>query len=411
MLDKTFDLIEKITDEPSKNKKIALIKKFDKTGKKVLQYAFDPFKTFGLASSIELQYLPEGAKVSSITPDEVFELLDKLANRELTGNAAIQAVEKAMSLSTHSQAWLIYHIIQKDLRCGISVSSCNKAFGKGFIPVFETMLAHKYDPNRVTAWPVYVEPKLDGMRAVAIVNTSGVRFVSRNGKSITSIPHLEKQIMNVFTPHNGGNLYIDGELTSGDNFNISISVLRKKDQVASEAKFHIFEVLTHEEFTGNGDTPFTERMKRIPSLNSQPNLVPVSRRTLHNDEEIIDYFNSLLNNGEEGVIVKNGDGIYEPKRSYNWMKIKDCNDADLEVVGVFEGQGKYEGQLGGLIVDHKGVEVRVGSGLSDEDRQDMWHIQDELIGLIAEVQYHEVTPDGSLRHPRFVRFRDDKDAS
>jgi ATP-dependent DNA ligase len=105
------------------------------------------------------------------------------------------------------------------------------------------------------------------------------------------------------------------------------------------------------------------------------------------------------------------------------MKMKAEETLDLTVVDAFEGTGKYEGKLGGLTVLHEGLRVNVGSGFSDQQREEFWELYDEdmqrrkecgdrgedavdtLLGAVAEVQYHEVTPDGSLRHPRFVRFR------
>lgn len=68
--------------------------------------------------------------------------------------------------------------------------------------------------------------------------------------------------------------------------------------------------------------------------------------------------------------------------------------------------------LGGLTVDYNGVPVRVGSGFSDQDRQVLWAIwmtdPEQLKRKMLEVSFHEVTPDGSLRHPRAKRFRPDK---
>ena len=61
------------------------------------------------------------------------------------------------------------------------------------------------------------------------------------------------------------------------------------------------------------------------------------------------------------------------------------------------------------MVVYNGVQVQVGSGFSDELRDTIWADPDAFIGRIIEVRYQEVTPDGSLRIPTFVCFRNDRD--
>ena len=73
-----------------------------------------------------------------------------------------------------------------------------------------------------------------------------------------------------------------------------------------------------------------------------------------------------------------------------------------------EGTGKHAGKLGSVIVDFEGVEVQVGSGFSDALRDQIWEDPENFIGRVIEVRYQEETPDGSLRFPTFVCFRNDK---
>jgi DNA ligase-1 len=75
---------------------------------------------------------------------------------------------------------------------------------------------------------------------------------------------------------------------------------------------------------------------------------------------------------------------------------------------MLEGTGKHSGKLGSFVVDYKGVEVRVGSGLTDDLREQIWSDKATHIGRTIEVRYQEETPDGSLRFPTFVCFRNDK---
>ena len=92
------------------------------------------------------------------------------------------------------------------------------------------------------------------------------------------------------------------------------------------------------------------------------------------------------------------------------MKLKAINTVDARIVDIFEGTGKYSSSAGGVIIQMPDSEVlvRVGSGFSDQQRDEIYADPDKFIGRMIEVKYHEVTPDGSLRHPRFYRWRDDK---
>lgn len=410
-----YEALEHLASTSGSKAKVDLLKQYididPETLVEVFSLALDPMITFGITSKAVTTEAGGDTNVT-VTNETIFLLLGELSSRKLTGNAAQEELNRLISHCCFQTAEVIKRILDKDLRCGMGISSYNKA-GVNKISEFKPMLAHKYAEERIKEFPVYVEPKLDGMRCVAKVYPNGlVEFLSRKGLTITSIPHLESQVKEFLkgSEFDGdGVVVLDGELTSGENFNISISALRKKSEVAESAKFTIFEVLHEHEFVGYCKLTLKERIDRMMKLkNRSESLEHISRRVVDNHDDILKIFNTILDTGGEGVIVKPMDGIYENKRSYNWMKIKDCNDADLTIIGSFEGEGKYEGQLGGIIVDHKGVEVRVGSGLVDEERRLLWDNRRELIGLTAEVQYHEVTPDGSLRHPRFIQLREDK---
>jgi DNA ligase-1 len=121
------------------------------------------------------------------------------------------------------------------------------------------------------------------------------------------------------------------------------------------------------------------------------------------------------------------------------MKLKAEESADVRIIGAYLGErGKqFEHTLGGLIVDFEGAVVHVGGGFSvrrdGKSRDEFLELVSEdcaqlglkfdstardvradvdapmkVFGRTVEVLYHEITPDGSLRHPRYSRFRDDK---
>ena len=114
-------------------------------------------------------------------------------------------------------------------------------------------------------------------------------------------------------------------------------------------------------------------------------------------------------------MVKPITGVYECKRSSLWLKVKPFIEVSLTVKAVEEGTGRNVGKLGALIVEgndmDKFIKTNVGSGLSDENRDEFWKHRDKLIGQVVEVRADAITQnqdskdEWSLRFPRFLRFR------
>jgi DNA ligase-1 len=131
-------------------------------------------------------------------------------------------------------------------------------------------------------------------------------------------------------------------------------------------------------------------------------------------EEVHGIYDQIISLGGEGVILKCADHVYECKRSRNWVKLKQIQDCDLEVVGWYPGEGKREGYIGGLICTDasRTLEVRIGSGFTDADLKSLSQNADDLIGRITAVQYNETITDKfggrSLFLPRFIEIRSDK---
>ena len=127
----------------------------------------------------------------------------------------------------------------------------------------------------------------------------------------------------------------------------------------------------------------------------------------------MDFFAAQLKDGQEGAIIKNMNSVWVPKRSKDLCKLKEINTADMIVVDVFEGTGKYTGMLGGIVCETSDglVQVRVGSGFSDTDRA--MNKAEDWIGNIVEVLYNtKIKSKGkdksSLFLPRYSLTRFDK---
>jgi DNA ligase-1 len=410
---------------------------------RVVRYAYDPFITFGITPP---DYTTnEYGRRFNHDDHNVWNLLDLLANRRITGNNAIDLTRKLLEDLSPTSAQLVCNILKKDLRCGITEKTINKLV-PGLIPTFDVMLAHKYEAKRVKTFPVAVEPKLDGVRVLCIMRNGRAKFFSRTGKPFPAIDHLaadvEKTIAaalddtsrRVTKMHSffvkmlsdGANIpgvVLDGEVVSG-SFNKTVGDVRRKEEVALDAEYVIFDALPVRLFLDHSHQvipiPYQVRRALVEFIDEHTTdkLRVNTMVNANNHEQIQHYYRAWREQGLEGAIVKPLDAHYSKKRSPAWLKIKGEESEDLQIIGGFEGAGKYEGMLGGFIVerDHKGerVHVRVGGGFSDHQRRMFWHselgdVDPDLVGRLIEVEYHEVTPDGSLRHPRFVGFRDTPD--
>jgi DNA ligase 1 len=413
--DDIYDLICDIGAESSKNAKQDLIAENigDSDFQMVLKAALDPFITYGLAAVPGKQYSHDNGQFTH----NVWALLDSLKTRGLTGNAAKTAVQSTLNALTPKSATLLRWIITKDLRAGFSESTVNKV-KPGMIPTFDCMLAHPFEEKRVKKWPQVVEPKLDGVRVLAFVqggSEKDVRFFSRSGREFTSFDSLKQPIIDAAQDSGWGatHFVLDGEVVSG-SFNKTVSEVRKKDVQATDAEFHIFDLLPKSVFAEGAPAkrPYSDRRNLVEgfvvsSVKGGP-IKAIPRYLVNSIEEIHTLYEAVRARGLEGLIVKDPEALYVCKRSHAWMKIKAEETVDVRIVDVESGTGKYDGLIGALVVDFNGVRVNVGSGLSDKMRGEDFGL---FRGRLIEVEYHEVTPDGSLRHPRFKRFRDDKDKS
>ena len=115
--------------------------------------------------------------------------------------------------------------------------------------------------------------------------------------------------------------------------------------------------------------------------------------------------------GYEGIMIKDPEAPYECKRSVAWLKLKPFIEVSLTVVATEEGTGKNVGKMGALVCegidDGKAIRVNVGSGFTDQQRDEFWSCR--VDGQVVEVRADAVTQnqDGtySLRFPRFKSFR------
>ncbi len=413
---------------------------------KACYYAYNPYITYGVKVSktdgFMLISLANTSGGLDIDDPDIWRTLDELSKSSTSSFNKMSYLKTLFARLNVSTAHIVLGILNKSLVTGVSASTINKAW-PDTIPTFSVQLAQKYADRKIKSFPQYVDIKWDGVRATAIVHVTGeVEVMTRTGRPIPAASYFHQELRAVGHAYKEvvddpeGRAYdgcvVDGELC-GDTFNDSVSIFRS-DAPATTGNYNVFDILPKAALSDPAfvSLPYAKRREILAKVMAHANKVaPLSRvlksqsYLVNSKEEIWKMYHEARKNNLEGVIVKSADGLWEGKRSNSWLKIKAELTSDLRVIGAFEGEGEKEGTLGGLIVDYKGESVRVGSGYSDALSAELWSMflrdlrrheegvddpdQFELIGCLAEVQYQEVTPAGSLRHPVFIRLRKDKD--
>lgn len=399
----------------------------------LLKACYDPFITFNIR-----QVPTTVGLVNRENPWGDFNtLLSNLYARNVTGNAARDAVQE-MSLRFDSDEWNLFcgPVIQKDLKAGISDKTINKVLGKTRyrVPVFECQLATSCEDRPEMSGLKRLEPKLDGVRVLMFVTRTGVCSYSRNGKIFENFGHIEQQILTRLQfshnwPRGSEGFILDGEVV-GQSFQQLMRQARRKTNVeSSDSIFYVFDMIPIQEFSaGLYRKSLVKRLEdldlnlglhfdteRMPNVRRVPSIV-VDLDTSEGHDQLDRYASDCVADGYEGIMIKDLDAPYKCNRNTNWLKWKPVHDYDLTIVGVEEGTGKNRGRLGALICEGvdagKHIRVNVGSGFSDEERDEYWQNQSAVIGQMAVVMADAVTQnqDGSysLRFPRFKTFRTDK---
>tara|TARA_B100000902_G_scaffold211230_1_gene200854 strand:- start:1207 stop:2481 length:1275 start_codon:yes stop_codon:yes gene_type:complete len=413
----TFQVIQKLESDNSSLFKQSVIKENLDNEEFILgaKMCLDPLVTFGV------KQVPFSETDGPGLPWKEFEQLAyELQTRQLTGHDARDAIQRDCDMATNEQ-WNDWYrrILIKDLRCGTGAKLINKV-QKDTIPLFGCMLAHDgaKHPKKI-AGECYVEYKYDGVRVIAIVQNNSATLYSRNGKLLSNFPHIEEAL----SKPEFNNLVFDGEVMSDDFQTLMKQVHRKEGAQTEDSYLAVFDMLTLDEFNAGG-TKLDAKERRIrlttirPLFNYRIQLVEATLIDMDSDEGQVKFneMNKLaLDEGYEGLMIKPVSEGYKCKRSHAWLKIKPFIEVTLKVVDLEEGTGKNEGLLGALVVegedDGKFFKLNVGSGLTDENREQIWANQDAVIGQLVEIradaatQSQDAEDTWSLRFPRFKTFR------
>lgn len=438
---KVANALYDISQTSGKLAKEAMLRKYGKEVegfKEVLQYIYDPYFTTGLKeaklNNAEILY-------EQITVEEIMEYLKK--NNTGSYDAAVMAnsfiynnFDADNSYEAMTWEWAAKGLVTKDLQIGASVTMLNNVYGSSFIlkiGIMRGMLC----PHNWHGYGITTE-KIDGNRRLFFNTADGVKTYTRSGKPDTGLTEIEAEIHDHLPIGYVYDCECIAEGDYGDNIMLrqaSASILNRRNQqrrgvralcfdmlpieqyVAGKSKINalgrktMLAAITGDKASGDKLVAFaTERDEALKRRGGQSKLGPSVAALFENFycqcNANLEHFKSLPILGiamtyEEGVTLAKpiwdvkGEGVmlvewqspYEvnPNPRKTLLKIKMLKEYTAKCIGVYEGDNKYVGMLGGITVDWDGNIFGVGTGFTDYDRELLWNEPERIVGKDVEL--------------------------
>lgn len=245
---------------------------------------------------------------------------------------------------------------------------------------------------------VFVQPKYDGQRCIAVNST----LMSRDGKEITTMPHIKNAISQINDVILDGELYLHG--LSFQEIMTLVKKFRKEPTIGKyssiDIKYHVYDLVM--------DAPFEERYQKLKQVvENNPYLVLAKTVKITDENQLKEFHKQAIGLGYEGTIVRHGDYPYKVKeRSHSLLKYKDFLDEAFTIIDIVPSEKRPD--QGKPIFEKNGIQFGAGMKYSHSQREEFLKNKDQYIGQTAEVRFFEYTDDGIPRFPVMVGIRNDR---
>ena len=412
----TLSFMSQMKDTSSVLDKIALLEATDDVTRQVLFWTYNAYKQFhvGVDNLKKRKDLTAG----TCDYDDLFDLLSALDAREITGHEAL-AQTNAFIRDNPAIEEMIYLVFDRNLKIRASEKLINRACDN-LIPTFDVALANSYDEKTAKkvdfenqVW--VVSRKLDGVRCLVVVDENGhATSWARSGKQFQTLRKVEEEIEALGVT----NVVYDGEMClvdedGNEDFQRMMKEIRRKDHTVEKGLFQIFDMIDLPDFqTGVSEDGFLTRLSRLADTIPQDAkcLSVLHQQRLTDHEDFQKWRQEAQDAGWEGLMLRL-DTTYKGKRSKDILKVKTMHDAEYRVKSydagpfryVMDGREVEEVMLSNIVVEHKGNDVRVGSGFTIEQRQHLLKHPEDIMNKVVTVQYFEESQNQngeySLRFP------------
>ncbi|SBW84333.1 DNA ligase [Pseudomonas veronii 1YdBTEX2] len=369
---------------------------------------------------------------TEVFTEDTWLLLDRLATRQLSGDAASREVQSALSTLTPESSELLWRVLHRDPRAGFSEGSINKILPLTIpeVPYMRCSLPSDVD---LESWPwvlgVYLQEKADGTFFALTVKNGGVTVISRSGFEWPL--ELYGELGEVFATFPDGQYHgemlveKDGVILPREIGNGMLTSVNKGTpfQAGCTPVPYLWDVVPLESLTRRGTclTPYSERFSKVGKVVEDlggGKVKLIQTQVVYSLDEAYAASGVHIRNGKEGAVIKHPDGPWRDTGSSGSpfsVKIKMEAPAELRVKGLSKGKGKNAKTFGALeCVSECGMlEVNI-SGFSDELRLEIFNNPERYIDSIIKVTFNDVTKPNkktnlySLFLPRFGELRPDR---
>ena len=264
--------------------------------------------------------------------------------------------------------------------------------------IIKPMLAMEF--KNVATYPVWVQPKLDGVRCMIYLQNNEVVFQSRQNTIYEPFTHLLPELKLLLSKM-PANSILDGELyTHGLGFETITSMVRRskiRHPDIDKLKYCLYD------FKGKENLLYKERMEILLKVYNNKFICVdlIETKVAKNKDDIENLHEYYTSQGYEGIMLRNN-AIYKEGRTKDLLKYKKFFDAEFKVVGHHEGNGGIP--IFDCAVGDKTFGVAMKGDMSSR-KERMGHVKD-YYGKMLTVKYQELSSDGIPRFPVGICFRD-----
>lgn len=298
--------------------------------------------------------------------------------------------------------------------------------GSTTAPLTKGMKGYEYKENSIKKWPVYTQPKLNGIRMLCRNNVNrNLSMYSWLNNPFNNLDHLEEEL-NDFFEYLPKNSILDGELYNHNmDFTIltsAVKTIKHKHDKLKDVQYWIFDI-NYEDHMG---TPYEKRYELLVNSfhryiqdNKMPkNFTIVNAQLAQNHSEIMIQHDQHVAMGYEGIMIKkisNGmdasskiynESLYKSGKCNHILKYKQFIDEEALIISVTEAEGTEKGAAIFNVQDKRGNIFPVRLRGDFETRRFWWKNQQLVIGKEITIRYQELSIYGIPRFPVGVSIRD-----